>query len=93
MRTELPKQWFVECDEFNREILNEWRLQRATSYRKEADFVPGDFLLSKHLDDGSYYFNSDIRGSYNYSDYIELTFEEFKTLVLNEYTEPQYEIY
>jgi len=93
MRTKLPKKWFVECNELNREVLNGWRLQKATSYLKTADFQPGDFLLSKHLEDGSYYYNSNIRKAYDYSSYVELTFEEFKTLVLNKYAEPQYEIY
>ena len=92
MRTELPEKWFIalksqsEFDEFLKWSVSKFYLDK---HHLTAEAYSNPYYCS---------FNSkNNKASYNnfnsWSNYIELTFEEFKTLVLNEYTEPQYEIY
>jgi len=92
MRIELPEKWFIELksqSEFD-EFLK-WAVDKA--------YLDLFHLTSKAYSNPYYCsFNSkNNKASYNninsWSNYIELTFEEFKTLVLNKNNEPQYEIY
>ena len=85
MRTELPKKWCIKRDKDNDMII--------TNYiNKISGFDHNSFALN---DNNPYLHNKKGCSSNNYpfSDYIEITFEEFERLVLNKLTEPQYEVY
>ena len=89
MRTELPKRWHVLVKEDNKKILSEWigvslQIGKITGICSDIN----EFNNGKgHNPYG------DIKGcSYDFGE--EITFEEFKVLVLKEQPlEPNYEIY
>jgi hypothetical protein len=78
----LPKNWYIEVTEGNREELNRWRKKVATEYRDHFVRV-GYTLLSKHKDDGSYYYSNnaqELRNDEDYNDYQEITLEQFRQI-------------
>lgn len=80
MRTELPEKWCIKNK-------NKCLKSYASKIKKNGWDCDSD---------GSYYFYKN--GVFDFSfgrpkNMVEITFEEFKTLVLGEPTEPQYEIY
>ena len=78
----LPTNWYIEVTEENQEELDRWRQQVATSHRNYNLFV-GHTLLSRHQDDGSYFFTGDTRAvrlSGEYNDYQEITIEQFRQI-------------
>ncbi len=85
MRTELPKKWFIQTNKENRHVLSEWRTDSAIS-----DSGVGGYLMYPGYVEGKVGYNVLTKPR----DMEELTFEEFKTLVLKiKPPEPQYEIY
>jgi hypothetical protein len=75
----LPTNWYIEVTEENQEELNRWRKKVATQYRDHTVRV-GHTLLSRHQDDGSYYYSGNpknVRASGDYDDYQEITLEQF----------------
>lgn len=79
----LPTKWYIGVTEENREELDRWRQQVATSHRA-CELIAGHHtLLSKHFCDGSYYYSStvrEIRNDENYKDYEEITIEQFREI-------------
>jgi len=91
MRTELPRKWAVKAySKKEAEVIfpynNKskrcfWDISNSVHYNFYANYENGKYLESS---------------KYLLKDHEEITFEEFKTLVLGEKqqpTEPQYEVY
>jgi hypothetical protein len=79
----LPTKWYIEVTEENQEELNRWRKKVATQYRDHTVRV-GHTLLSRHQDDGSYYYTGtpkNVRASGDYDDYQEITLEQFRQII------------
>lgn len=79
----VPEHWYIEVTEDNREELNRWRLSKRTpeSARWDDEFVPGATLVSKHPEDGSYFWkftgvNLTRRKPY----YKPITLEQFRAI-------------
>ena len=79
----VPEHWYIEVTEDNREELNRWRLSKRTpeSARWDDEFVPGATLVSKHPEDGSYFWkftgvNLTRRKPY----YKPITLEQFRQI-------------
>jgi hypothetical protein len=78
----LPTNWYIEVTRENQAELNRWRKKVATEYRGHTVRV-GHALLSRHEDDGSYYFAGDtrsVRSQDAYKDYQEITLEQFRAI-------------
>jgi hypothetical protein len=82
LMNKLPQNWLIEVTEGNREELNRWRQQVATSHR-DHPFKAGYTLLSRHHSDGSYFYcgdASEVRSKEHYADYQEITLEQFRQI-------------
>ena len=78
-----PKKWYIPVTEENHAELNRWRQSVATSYMSHRLRPKLDVLLSKHIEDGSYYYADDVKGlkaQDEYHDYQEITLEEFRQI-------------
>jgi len=86
MRTELPELWCVKRNKDNYNIINSWFIKnqkRNYSYSNSSGFVHSSCLKDLWINSTS-----------KDKDHIEITFEEFKYLILKEKPlEPIYEIY
>jgi len=84
MRTILPEKWYIQTTSENVDILSKWRTDGQISERNL-----GGYLMYPGFNNKKGY-----NVPYIPSEGEEITFEEFKTLVLGEpYPEPNYEIY
>jgi len=93
MRTELPEKWYIQVNEKNSLVLNNYRRIVCGSH-KEQTVYEGKFLVSKHhKDESCYYGSDDIKERSEYIDYVEITFEEFQRLVLNKSNEIEIILY
>jgi hypothetical protein len=77
-----PSKWYLKITDSNKEVANEWRRSVAKSHQ-HMGLATNNLLLSKHHDDSSCgffntytYFKSNYFNEY-YSDYLELTTEQF----------------
>jgi hypothetical protein len=78
----LPANWYIEVTQENKEELDRWRQQVATSHRKYT-LKAGHTLLSRHHRDGSYFYcdnASVVRDHEGYADYQEITLEQFRQI-------------
>jgi hypothetical protein len=77
----VPEHWYIEVTEDNREELNRWRLSKRTpeSARWDDKFVPGATLLSKHPEDGSYFWSKEAETP------IELKHPQYKPITLEQF--------
>jgi hypothetical protein len=78
----LPTKWYIGVTLENREELDRWRQQVATSHRDHTLMV-GHTLLSSHHHDGSHYYTGgakEVRSNGNYADYQEITLEQFRQI-------------
>lgn len=81
----LPEKWYIRITEGNRDQLKKW-VKWHGDYSSEYDsFALGELVVSKNLFDNSYQIWSRTIPS-EYSDYTEITFDDFKRLVLKENT-------
>ena len=92
----IPKKWYIECTEDNREVLNGWRLKKCDDfYEDDKHLLPNQILLSQNPYDESFYYANNIqcfRDSICFKDYKEITLEQFKKYVLCQGEEKQEEI-
>ena len=89
MRNELPKLWHVVVTQENREILSKWRDVKLNTNQITGVCYHNGEKGHNPLHDIK---DKDPNFSYNFGE--EITFEEFKVLVLKEQPlEPNYEIY
>lgn len=81
----LPKKWYCVVTEENKEMLNKWRKTVAASHLK-VNVHANYLILSKHAVDNSNYHSSflDFKQDDDYTDYVEITTEQFKQYVLKE---------
>lgn len=81
----LPEKWYIQYNNENRNLLEKWRLSKCSDDYKRS-VTSYFYLVSKHHNDNSYYFASygDILSHYAYSDYKQITFEQFKKYVLKD---------
>ena len=78
----LPTNWYIEVTEENQEELNCWRSKQCTSFRDHTLRVE-QTLLSKHHNDGSYYYSGNakqVRNNGDYNHYQEITLEQFRQI-------------
>jgi hypothetical protein len=83
----LPEEWYCTVTEDNIKMLDKWRKNVAT-YWLDGRLDVGHYVLSKHEYDNSYVFTPGITEHSYYSDYKEITTEQFKKLVY----EPHFKI-
>ncbi len=82
---ELPDKWYCEVTEDNQEVLNTWRRTKCDEKWMYKTVDTGYFILSKHIDDNSYFYGGrHIRTDEDFKDYKEISFKDFKRLVLKE---------
>lgn len=86
MRTELPEKWFIIITEENRAIVKSWFLENICPDSTQ-EFSLGYEYCNYLIQEKTFCVCP------NKITDVKLTFEEFKTLVLNKNNEPQYEIY
>lgn len=82
----LPARWCIEYTKENAELLESWRQKKASNMFKDHHVNIGYTLLSKHPEDSSYYYSTDMdtfQSNYPHLDYQPITFEQFKKDVLN----------
>ena len=73
-----PEKWYLMITEENKNILNFWRVKQPGCSFKNTKLNEGHYLVSKYEHDDSYYFSDNIKNAPYYSDYKEITFEQFK---------------
>ena len=81
-----PSKWYLKITNESKEVANEWRRSVATSHLNTYLDNTGYILLSKHEFDESFFlskFTSPIEQLKYYSDYTELTTEQFLDHVYN----------
>lgn len=83
---ELPDKWYCEVTKDNKDVLETWRLSKCSCKNKIHNTEIGFSVISKHFSDNSFIYYGDIKKSENYKDYTEISFEDFKRLVLKEET-------
>jgi len=82
----LPARWCIEYTKENYELLESWRQKKASKIYTDHSPSIGYTLLSKHPEDSSYYYSTDIetfQSNHFDLDYRPITFEQFKKDVLN----------
>jgi hypothetical protein len=88
MRTELPKKWCFKLKRENTQEVCNYVISNKPSY---TNWIPSNILVNPYITNQNFPLVS-TQSKYG----EEITFEEFKSLVLGEKqqpTEPQYEIY
>lgn len=87
----LPKKWFVEVTNENKEVLNKWRLSQPDVNTKYNDrFKEGCCIISDGWEgDKSYFFASGKSLLIEYGVHVEISYEDFVKYVLTiDYTIP-----
>ena len=81
----LPEKWYIQYNNENRDLLEKWRLSKCSDDYKR-NVTSNFYLVSKHHKDNSYYLanTDDTITHYAYSDYKQITFEQFKKYVLKD---------
>ena len=78
----VPEHWYIVATEDNYDELNTWR-QTVARGTYDMNFSIGHPLLSKHPQDGSYYYGKDVnhlKNNSNYNHYQEITLEQFRQI-------------
>jgi hypothetical protein len=87
MKQFTPKNWYIEVTRKNFETLDTWRKLVAKSHIN-LSLIEGNFVLSKHWFDDSYFFNSDEKSlTKHHPGYIKIDLETF--LQITQPTKPQ----
>jgi hypothetical protein len=76
----LPEKWYCVATEDNIKMLDEWR-KSVASYWTDHKLYTSICIVSKHKYDDSYVFCGDIEDNSFYSEYQEITTEQFRKLV------------
>jgi len=78
-----PEKWYIVATKENFNELNAWREEKSSTPSKYSGFRVGNPLLSKHINDNSYYYGNSIdrlKLDSDYDDYQEITLEQFRQI-------------